>query len=210
MFFFTFRWLREGIHYLCMFPFRFWCGPFKAIMFFSFLFTAIDGNAQRAIPDDNLAFPVLITLGDDSSGSGFFLNDGNAVYLVTAKHVLFKPELSRQITPQQQDPLELRSRNASLISYSKDPTDTTKNLISLDLAALDMAGNIKRHPSQDVVVIKLARAVLPTAEIKADGKSVQKCPITRSNYQPKFKNWPYSMSLPTSSKTLIRRLLEMM
>jgi hypothetical protein len=49
------------------------------------------GAAQRAIPDDNLAYPVLITLGNGSSGSGFFLNTSDAVYLVTAKHVLFNP-----------------------------------------------------------------------------------------------------------------------
>jgi hypothetical protein len=42
--------------------------------------------AQRAIPDDNLAYPVFINLTDcsgninNAKGSGFFLNTGSVVY----------------------------------------------------------------------------------------------------------------------------------
>lgn len=53
---------------------------------------ATNSFAQRAIPDDNLAYPVLISLGNGTSGSGFYLNSSDAVYLVTAKHVLFEPD----------------------------------------------------------------------------------------------------------------------
>ena len=44
---------------------------------------------MRAIPDDNLCYPVVIDLADGQYGSGFFANSGVALYLVTAKHVLF-------------------------------------------------------------------------------------------------------------------------
>jgi Trypsin-like peptidase domain len=44
---------------------------------------------MRAIPDDNLAYPVLIVLDKGGTGSGFYLTDGNCLYLVTARHVLF-------------------------------------------------------------------------------------------------------------------------
>src|ERR1700691_2639842 len=74
--------------------------------------------SARAIPDDNLAYPVLVTLGDNSSGSGFFLNDGNAVYLVTARHVLYRNKPPQKVAPNQ-DPLELRSGTAIVVSYSK-------------------------------------------------------------------------------------------
>ena len=53
-----------------------------------------DAAAQRLIPDHNLAYPVLITLGNGGTHSGFFLNTSDSVLLVTAKHVLF--DLSNQ------------------------------------------------------------------------------------------------------------------
>lgn len=110
---------------------------------------AIAQQQQRAIPDDNLAYPVLITLKnkatgqESSSGSGFFLENDNTVYLVTAKHVLFDPKAT------------LLNDTADLLSYSKDPSDFTQNLITLDLLALQKAGNIKINASEDVAVIKI-------------------------------------------------------
>jgi hypothetical protein len=35
-----------------------------------------EGLADRAIPDDNLAYPVLLSLDTGSNGSGFFLDAG--------------------------------------------------------------------------------------------------------------------------------------
>lgn len=101
-------------------------------------------EAQRAIPDDNLAYPVLITLKNGSAGSGFYLNNGTVVYLVTAKHVLFDPTTQKLV-----------DITADLLSYSKDPADSTRNLIALDLSVLQGSGNIKPHPSEDVVVVKM-------------------------------------------------------
>jgi hypothetical protein len=101
-------------------------------------------EAQRAIPDDNLAYPVLITLKNGSAGSGFFLNNGKAVYLVTAKHVLFDPSSQK-----------LLDVTLDLLSYSKDPADYTRNLITVNLSVLQNDGNITPHPSEDVVVAKL-------------------------------------------------------
>ena len=106
--------------------------------------------AQRAIPDDNLAYPVLITLRNGATGSGFYLNTGKAIYLVTAKHVLFDPASQRLLDPA-----------VELLSYSKDPSDSTHNLITLDLLVLQNAGNVKRHPSEDVAVVKLADNLTP-------------------------------------------------
>lgn len=100
--------------------------------------------AQRAIPDDNLAYPVLLTLGNESSGSGFYLRAKDVVYLVTAKHVLFNPATQ-----------QLLSSRLELLSYSKDPNESTRNLVSVDMQALQANGNIKSHPSEDVAVLKL-------------------------------------------------------
>jgi len=104
--------------------------------------------SQRAIPDDNLAYPVLITLKNGSTGSGFYLNTDKAVYLVTAKHVLFDPATQK-----------LLDVALELLSYSKDPSDSTRNLVTLDLSVLQSDGNVKPHPSEDVVVVKVSTVV---------------------------------------------------
>lgn len=57
--------------------------------------TATTAQSKRNIPDDNLAYPVLINLTDCTSNipaikaSGFYLDTGSEQYLVTARHVLF-------------------------------------------------------------------------------------------------------------------------
>ena len=99
--------------------------------------------AQRAIPEDNLAYPVLLTIGA-TTGSGFYLNTPDAVYLVTAKHVLFDPATHRLI-----------DSHLTLLSYSKDLTDATHNVFVADLSTLQSNGDIKPHPSEDVAVVKL-------------------------------------------------------
>ncbi|MFI5330621.1 MAG: hypothetical protein ACHQ2F_06230 [Desulfobaccales bacterium] len=47
-------------------------------------------KAMRDIPDDNLAYPVLVTADDGTMASGFYVNHLKRLYFVTAKHVLFR------------------------------------------------------------------------------------------------------------------------
>jgi Trypsin-like peptidase domain len=106
--------------------------------------TPLDMRADRAIPDNNLAYPVLIALKSGAYGSGFFLNTLSRTYLVTARHVLFsEPDLA------------LRSPEAELLSYSSDPKESTPNRLHLDLAALKEAGRIKVHAARDVAVVEI-------------------------------------------------------
>lgn len=113
-------------------------------------------DEQRAIPDDNLAYPVLITLKNGFTGSGFYVNNGKEIYLVTAKHVLFDEKTHKLficgLDQKTQNPLEC---GLDLLSYSKDPADPSVNLIGLDMSVLQKEGDIKPHPSADVVVVKL-------------------------------------------------------
>lgn len=97
---------------------------------------------QRALPDDNLAYPVLITLRN-STGSGFYLNTATATYLVTAGHVLFNMNTG-----------QLLDTSFNLLSYSRDPSDRTPNRIAVNTAALG-AVNIIRHGTMDVAVVRL-------------------------------------------------------
>ena len=114
-----------------------------------------DARAARAVPDDNLAYPVLITRQGGGQGSGFFLNLDGATFLVTARHVLFKPGTDDLLAPE-----------AETLSYAKEPGDTGKNIIQLDLAALKQAGNIKGHPTHDVAVIRVG-VPIPGSEPQA-------------------------------------------
>jgi hypothetical protein len=101
-------------------------------------------SSLRAIPDDNLAYPVFVVAGN-SRGSGFYMNAGNGgIFFITAKHVLFDPATKQLYAP-----------TAALISYSKDLKDTTLNVMNLDFAKLQSKGNLRSHPSQDVVAIKV-------------------------------------------------------
>ena len=103
------------------------------------------GETSREIPDDNLAYPVLISLETGSNGSGFFLNNDSRIYLVTASHVLFE-----------QTSGNLKAQQARLLSYSIDPKETERNIIQLDLKTLVESRRVRKHLSEDVAVVFIA------------------------------------------------------
>ena len=111
----------------------------RSRLFRTFLFAMMvsltveaDAMAKRAIPDDNLAYPVLIILKNRSTGSEFYLNADKATYLITAKHVLYNPSTNK-----------LLDKNVSLISYSADLSNPNRNFVALDLSVLEANGNIR-------------------------------------------------------------------
>ena len=105
----------------------------------------------RAIPEDNLAYPVLITLKSGGKASGFFLNTQTAQYFVTANHVLVDdPTLTDPATHTYKPDAYIE-----LLSYSRDPLDTKRNVTGLNLQQLQKDGHIRTNPSQDVVAITM-------------------------------------------------------
>lgn len=134
------------------------CGLF---LLFSILTMCPDTNAIRAVPDDNLAYPVLITLQDGYQGSGFFLNTQSGTFLVTARHVLFKEATEDLLAPA-----------AQALSYPKNLSEQGKNLFVLDLAGLKRDGMIRPHASHDVAVIQIGRS-------DPAGKEVQKLKLLK-------------------------------
>ena len=120
------------------------------LLLLAFLATT-QAAAVRAIPDDNLAYPVLITLKNGSTGSGFFLNTSSSSYLVTARHVFFSEPSHDLLSPE-----------ADLLSYSRDPKEATANRFHLDLAALSKSGRILMHTTRDVLAIMVATVLPPT------------------------------------------------
>jgi hypothetical protein len=132
---------------------KLWFGLFIALI----LITHNPVYASRAIPDDNLAYPVLISLDTGSNGSGFFINAEKHTFLVTTSHVLFD-EISGN----------LKAKKAKLLSYSKNPSEVGRNIFELDLVALLESKRIRIHSTEDVCIV----SVFDVKNIKGvDGKS---------------------------------------
>lgn len=100
----------------------------------------------RALPDNNLAYPVLITWATEQgrgSGTGFYIDTGKFVFLVTAKHVLFDENTGF-----------VKATSFNAVSYSKDPNEQISNSASVDISKLQPE-NLVKHPSQDVVIVRM-------------------------------------------------------
>ena len=113
-----------------------------AVCLYVLVFAAA-AKGQRAIPDDNLAYPVLVQRSDGAA-SGFYLNTAGSIYLVTAKHVLFDPQRGSLRVPQ-----------VDLLSYPRNPKEAGRNILAIDLAVLLGAGEVKAHNQEDVVVVRI-------------------------------------------------------
>jgi len=62
---------------------------------------------MRNIPIDNLSYGLLIEITGGGSGSGYFVNADDKMFLVTAKHVLFNKNG------------DLRGDTANILGYTK-------------------------------------------------------------------------------------------
>jgi hypothetical protein len=136
-------------------------------------YSADKAFAKRAIPDDNLAYPVLLKFKDGSSGSGFYLETIESLFLVTAKHVIFDPKTNK-----------LQS-SLDALSYPKEPKESGRNLISIDLEAVQKTRGIRVSQSEDVVAIKIGGVV--TNSSTSDDKSASSSnpnPATPANISP--------------------------
>ena len=108
----------------------------------------VGDTAGRAIPDNNLAYPVFVELDTGFKGSGFFLNTDTNTYFVTAGHVLFDETTGN-----------LRGKKATLLSYSEDRKEMKRNVSELDLPNLLASKNIRRHATEDIVVVCIADVI---------------------------------------------------
>jgi hypothetical protein len=73
---------------------------------------------------------------------------------------------------------------AELMSYSRDPNAEQKNLIVLDLAALDKAGMVICHPEHDIVAVKAFRNVAKHDEPGASGETLPLPGVTIKSVAP--------------------------
>jgi hypothetical protein len=115
------------------------------IISITIFFKPIPSLAGRAIPSDNLAYPVLIAFpGIGSLGTAFYIKNDKHLYLVTAKHVLCK-----------NSQCELRGDTAICLSYPEDITEVDPITLSVDVNSLNSQGLIRYHQTHDVVVVQI-------------------------------------------------------
>jgi hypothetical protein len=119
------------------------------------LLQATVAQAQRAIPPDNLAYPVLIVLDTGQSASGFYLSTEKHVYFVTGKHVLF--EFNKG-----QKKWILIGKRARCLSYPEDPNDSGHILLEFNLEALLAKGSVKYHIRSDAAIVEIGQIVRKT------------------------------------------------
>src|SRR5581483_9606964 len=135
------------------------------LFFATLLFSAPAlARTERVIPEPSLGYPVLITMKSCPpalvpQASGFFLNANNALYLVTARHVFFD-----NASPARQ----LICKQAELVAYSPDSKATGKNLILLDMVALNASGDLKKHATHDVAVVRIGTLAQVDGKEKPD------------------------------------------
>lgn len=106
------------------------------------LSATIKKTIMRNIPENNLAYPVLIKTNSGSSGSGFMLNTGNKNFLITAKHVLInngningtKAEIICQTCELDDDSVERLSINFSKV---KVLVHDTADVAAIEIAELE-------------------------------------------------------------------------
>lgn len=124
---------------------------FRLVLLGMMYLLPISAQGQRAIPEDNLSYPVLLTLKGQGSATGFYFSDDSNIYLVTARHVLFtKPNI-------------LKSTSATCLSYPKDPNEPGKIKLELDLQKLNKKELIRYHKDHDVAIVRIAN------HVKSDG-----------------------------------------
>lgn len=101
------------------------------------------------LPQDNLNYPIRILVGD-SSGSGFLIRHEDDVYMVTAKHVLYRHDPTTNT-------FDLIAEEAQISCYPRTDAGIadTPCIYRLNLSAISLSGDLKAHPSKDLVVVKI-------------------------------------------------------
>jgi hypothetical protein len=101
------------------------------------------------LPIDNLSYPIKIQIGD-SSGSGFLVKHENNIYLVTARHVVYRQDLKA-------GEFVLRDEKLKITCYAflDAEVQNIPRIYEANLLVLKSNGNIKFNSSVDLVILKI-------------------------------------------------------
>ena len=111
-------------------------------------------HARRAVPDDLIVHPVLVTLfdGSNATGSGFYLRHGEkGIFLVSAFHVFMETDKNKNIV--------IRSKKANLLSYPKDLDWSKPAKMEIDLEHMIESKFIRYDSVNDALAIQIAKEV---------------------------------------------------
>jgi hypothetical protein len=95
------------------------------------------------LPGRYVDYSVSVEIGG-SSGTGFFLQASNSVYLVTARHVLFS------LNPQTN--WTFRASDAKCVFFSSDTY--LQNSITLNLNILTGQGDVRFSTNHDIAMVR--------------------------------------------------------
>jgi hypothetical protein len=143
----------------------------------------------RSIPEDNLAYPAMVTPENGKIGSGFYTKSGPSIFLVTARHVLLKPGTD-----------EPQASSAVVISYPGDPKAKGRVEFVVDVPTLQKSGLLAGNRAADVAVMRIGQVIAKESSTEqAPSQPIQPTPgIT-------FRSLPESGGLVGADRPLIRR-----
>jgi hypothetical protein len=153
---------------------------------------------MRDIPEDNLAYPVLIVFDNGSSGSCFLLNTEQKIYLITAKHVL------------QDEKGKLRGEEALLIAQARKLNDETRNELSIDMQNAEVLfskthdigaiviGNIINQNDNGSYTIKYLNSVHMSKKAETGVVHVSAVSATKTINEIMISNEVFMYGYPTS------------
>ena len=153
------------------------CVAARVVVLMGVLFYPNPVRASRMIPDDNLAYPVLITFQNSATrmteyASGFYLRDDTYFYLVTATHVLFDQIKQKELNSAKEETVfVLKAQKLQTLSYLRNPKAPGRAKLSLDIGELDRLKKIKRHNTHDVTVVRLGTINLVSGEVAVNFES---------------------------------------
>ena len=113
--------------------------------------------AQWATANHDLQIPILITLGNGESASGFFISSSNHLFLATAAHVLYDENSGN-----------LKSDSAVLTWES---TNNALCTIQANLQVLQAHQNIRKNSVHDVAVVRCGLLLTTGAQVY-DGSEI--------------------------------------
>jgi len=111
------------------------------------------------VPPHFLSYPVLIEAAG-THGTGFFMSHELDLYVVSAKHVLFK------------DSIEIHRDRVKLTALGRTQRDSSQYEIECEI--LFNNGDLYKHSSADVAIVRIASLVLrepPNAPAGGNGRS---------------------------------------
>lgn len=127
----------------------------KSAVFLLGLIAALipSAEARRAIPENYLKYPVLVTMDNGVSSSGFYFNDHKGdIYFITARHVFFEKAKSKKEDASEEEYI-LRGQKALLMSYPAE--EELKDAVFIELNLDQLKENILRHETQDVAAVQI-------------------------------------------------------